>query len=97
MLEFLDLCYKKQLQSFKKKLNVENFIVSKYCLKSFKKRPNISQKTLWLEPHDVNVQTVDSFKRRSSDLLENCKKEDIFNDDEYSLFYAKQNIINCWR
>lgn len=72
---------------FSKKLNVENFIASNGWLESFKKRHNISQKILCGESHDVDMETVDSFKRRISDLLENYKKEDIFNADECGLFY----------
>lgn len=72
---------------FAKKLNVENFSASNGWLESFKKRHNISQKILCGESHDVDMETVDSFKRRISDLLENYKKEDIFNADECGLFY----------
>lgn len=72
---------------FAKKIGVEEFTASNGWLESFKKRHNISQRTLCGESNDVDLQIVETFKKKISNFVGDYEMKDVFNADECGLFY----------
>lgn len=68
-------------------LNYDDFAASNGWLESFKNRYNITASVLSGESADVNLQTVDDWKKRLPTITEGYNLCDIFNADETGLFY----------
>ena len=73
---------------FSKELNTENFQVSDGWLRRWKKRHNISFKTVSGESKSVTPEMVNAWSEMSlPTLLSNYDLKDIYNPDEFELFY----------
>ena len=73
---------------FANKLNTENFQVSDGLLRRWKERNNISFKTVSRESKSVLPDMVNAWSETSlPTLLSNHDLKDIYNADEFELFY----------
>lgn len=68
-------------------LNYQNFNASSGWLERFKRRHNISFKTVSGESGSVNPAVVENFNSKLPSLLRGYNPRDIFNADETGLFY----------
>ena len=73
---------------FAKESNTENFQASDGCLRQWKARNNISFKTVSRESKSVTPKMVNAWSETSlPTLLSNYDLKDIYNADEFRLFY----------
>ena len=70
-----------------KELNVDNFVASNGWLECFRKRHNISFRTVCGEGGDVSAKDVDDWKNRLPSILAGYEPRDVYNVDETGLFY----------
>ena len=73
---------------YAKKLNTENFKASDGWLRLWKERRNITFKTISGESNSVTSEMINAWKETSlPTLLSNYELKDIYNADEFGLFY----------
>ena len=73
---------------YAKELNTENFKASNGWLRRWKERRNITFKTISGESNSVTSEMVNAWKETSlPTLLSNYELKDIYNADEFGLFY----------
>ena len=73
---------------YAKELNIENFKASDGCLRRWKERRNITFKTISGVSNSVTSEMVNAWKETSLPiLLSNYELKDIYNADEFGLFY----------
>lgn len=76
-----------QAKAFAAELHHSDFQASNGWLQKFLHRNNISFKVLCGESESVNPETVESWKSRLPDLIDDYNADDIYNADETGLFY----------
>ncbi|XP_066252153.1 tigger transposable element-derived protein 4-like [Euwallacea similis] len=82
-----DQLIKTKAKEFAEKLGYRNFYASDGWLQKWRKRYNISFKSISGESADVNQEDIEKFTENVSSMLDGYRPEDIFNADESGLFF----------